>query len=97
LQDCFSGANAVHARLDVVDSLALESGSLSTRYNVTVVGAGPSPPGVSLTSEQTSAQHSVAVLQLVQDFIVPIVASIVHPINSSQHRRFFAFGAATTW
>lgn len=92
VQGLFSGATQYTPVSTSSIPLALESGSLSTRYNVTVVGAGPSPPGVSLTSEQTSAQHSVAVLQLVQDFIVPIVASIVIPINSSQIDDFFAFG-----
>jgi hypothetical protein len=71
--------------------LAIEPGSQSTRYIVTVVGGGGSVqmPGP-LTQEHSAAQQSIVVQQLVQDYLVPLVASIAIPINSTQIDDYFA-------
>jgi hypothetical protein len=65
-------------------SLPLEPGSQSTRYRVTVIGAGKANSNVSLTAEQTNAQKLLVLEQLVQDYLVPLVASIAIPVNATQ-------------
>jgi hypothetical protein len=71
-------------------SLPLEPGSQSTRYHVTVVGPGASNASITLTQEQSNAQQSLVVEQLVQDYLVPLVASITIPVNASQIDAYLA-------
>jgi hypothetical protein len=65
-------------------SLPLEPSSQSTRYHVTVVGPGASTGSLTLTQEQSSAQQTLVVEQMVQDYLVPLVASIAIPVNATQ-------------
>lgn len=55
----------------------------STRFIITIVGAGAPNSSLSLRAEEASAQRLLVVQQLLQDFIVPIIASIIIPANSS--------------
>lgn len=71
-------------------ALPIEPGSTTTRYIVTVVGGGQPNSNVTLTEEQSAAQQSIVVQQLVQDYLVPLVASITIPINSTQLDDYFA-------
>jgi hypothetical protein len=63
--------------------LSVESGASSTRYRVTVVGAGKANGAVTLTQEQIDARKRVVIGQLVQDYVVPLVASITVPVDSA--------------
>jgi hypothetical protein len=63
--------------------LSNEPGAQSTRYNVTVIGAGKSNASVTLTAEQSAAQNMLVVEQLGQDYLVPLVASITVPVDSA--------------
>ena len=76
--------------------LALEPGSKSTTYNVTVVGAGNALlPIPALTSEQSTAQTKIAVLSMLQNFVVPFVASIMVTANSEKIDEALAFTGAS--
>ncbi|HEV3155748.1 MAG TPA: hypothetical protein VGZ00_00195 [Candidatus Baltobacteraceae bacterium] len=70
-------------------SLAVEPGSISTRYNITVIGAGKVNGTVTLTPEQSTARQSLVVQQLIQDILVPFVASVSIPLNSTQLDDYF--------
>jgi hypothetical protein len=77
-------------------ALGLEPGSQSTRYLVTVVGPGKTNPNVTLTSEQSNAQQLLVVEQLIQDYLVPLVASITIPVNASQIDTYLASADGST-
>jgi len=67
-------------------------GAQSTRYNVTIVGAGAANPAVTLSPEQSAAQQSIVVEQLGEDYLVPLVASVAIPINSTAIDNYLAGG-----
>jgi sugar lactone lactonase YvrE len=68
------------------------AGAQSTRYNVTIVGAGAANPTVTLSPEQSAAQQSIVVEQLGEDYLVPLVASVAIPINSAAIDNYLAGG-----
>ncbi len=63
--------------------LALDPASSDTTYAITVVGAGL-PTGATLTASQSQAETLLVAQQLVQDYIVPIVCSILLPVADSR-------------
>ncbi len=74
--------------------LALEDGFTKTTYNVTIVGMGLPGGFTTLTDEQTKRQRDLVLLQLLQNYIVPVVCSIIVPLNSSQIDTFFKYNSA---
>ena len=91
VQGLFSGATQYTPVDTSTIPLALEPGSASTTYNVTVVGAGLDVSTPALTSEQSTAQKKLVVQQLVQDIVVPFIVSFIIPINSAQIDNFLSF------
>jgi hypothetical protein len=83
VQGLFSGATQYTPTSTASTPLSNLANASSTRYIVTVVGAGATNTSVSLRQEESDAQKLLVVQQLIQDFVVPIVASIVIPLNSS--------------
>jgi hypothetical protein len=84
VQGYYSGATAYTPTTTATIPLDVIPGSRSTRYRVTVVGAGPIlPSSIVLTQEQQAAQHLIVVQSLILDVLVPIVASLIIPMNST--------------
>jgi len=96
VQGAFTGATQ-YAPVDTATvPLALEPGSKSTTYNVTVVGAGNALLSTPvLTSEQSAAQTKIAVLEMLQNFVVPFVASIMITANSEEIDNVLQFAGAS--
>ena len=83
VQGLFSGATQYTPVSTSSTPLSNLANALSTRYIITVVGGGTPNLSIPLRQEESNAQRFLVVQQLVQDFLVPIVASIVIPNNSA--------------
>jgi hypothetical protein len=83
IQGVFSGATQYTPVSTSSTPLSNLAYALSTRYIITVVGGGTPNLNVPLRPEESKAQRFLVVQQLVQDFLVPIVASLVIPNNSA--------------
>jgi hypothetical protein len=83
VQGLFSGATQYTPVSTSSTPLSNLANASSTRYIITVVGGGTPNLSIPLRQEESNAQRFLVVQQLVQDFLVPIVASIVIPNNSA--------------
>jgi streptogramin lyase len=83
VQGVLSGATQYTPVVTSPVALSNDPSNSSTRYIITVVGAGNPFISFSLRSEESNAQKLLTVQQLVQDYLVPIVASMVIPLNAS--------------
>lgn len=92
VQGIFTGATQYTPVSTASTPLSNLANAKSTRYIVTVVGPGPiSNPNVVLRREESSARDILAIRQMLQNFLVPIVASIVIPLNSEAIDEALAF------
>ena len=83
VQGLYSGATQYTPVSTPTTPLSNLPNALSTRYIITIVGGGTPNLNIPLRQEESNAQRFLVVQQLVQDFLVPIIASIVIPNNSA--------------
>ncbi len=69
--------------------LAMEKDSTKTTYNVTVVGPGVHFGTVTMTDEQAKRQRDLVLLQLLQNYVVPLTCSVIIPVSASNIDNFF--------
>lgn len=92
----FSGNTAYTPVTTATTNLPLVAGSLSTRYLVTVVGAGSNPGAINTVStEQYDAQKFTSLLFLMQAIVLPFITSLVLPANSGTIDDYFTMSGAS--